>query len=53
MDKETKHVLKGTKKALRDITMRWYADCFNTERDMQRLIFWETKISALLGNPKK
>ena len=36
--KEWRRIGKLTAQAMKDITQKWYADCYNTERDMQRLM---------------
>jgi hypothetical protein len=46
------YILKGTSKAIKDITERYYADCYNTETDMQRLMIWEAKINNYLKGKK-
>ena len=38
-----------TAEAIKAITQKWYADCYNTEADMKRLMIYETKIRKLLG----
>jgi len=46
--KEWRRIGKLTAQAMKDITQKWYADCYNTERDMQRLMTWELHIEKLL-----
>lgn len=42
-------VAKGTAEAIKAVTQKYYADCYNTERDMHRLMLWEAKLRELLG----
>ena len=48
--KEWRRIGKSTAIAILDITQKWYADCYNTERDMQRLMIWEAHSNTLLEN---
>lgn len=42
-------VAKGAAEAIKAITQRYYADCYNTESEMRRLMLWETRLRQLLG----
>jgi hypothetical protein len=50
--KEWRRIGKHTALAIKSITQKWYADCYNSEGDMQRLMCWETHIYKLLGVEK-
>lgn len=47
-----KYILKGTSKAINDVAGRYYADCYNTDKDMHRLMLWESKINRYLEENK-
>ena len=51
--KEWHKVGISTAKAIKDIVSKWYADCYNNERDMQRLMIWESHINKLLRQEKR
>ena len=47
--REWRRVASQTAEAIKAVTQKWYADCYNTESDMQRLILYETRLRQLLG----
>ena len=42
------YLARGTIAALEAVINKWYADCFNTEAEIQRLILWEQKLKKKL-----
>jgi len=48
-DSQVKYVAKGTARAIDNVVSKYYADCFNTEADMHRLMLWEKKLCDLTG----
>ena len=46
---EVKLVSEGTAKAIDHTVSKYYADCYNTEADMHRLMLWESKLCRLAG----
>lgn len=50
--KKWRRIGKYTADAIKSVTQKYYADCYNTESDMQRLMLWETRIRELLGDGK-
>jgi len=44
-----RRIAKLTAEAIKDVTQKWYADCYNTEGDIKRLMLYETRLRQLLG----
>ena len=48
-DSQVKAIAKGAARAIDNAVSKYYADCFNTEADMHRLMLWEQKLCDLAG----
>jgi hypothetical protein len=42
-----RHILLGAARAIENASCKWYADCWCSDRDMQRLMLWQTKLENL------
>lgn len=48
-EKRLERLALGAAEAIKNATQKWYADCYNLERDMIRMMLWENKIRRELN----
>jgi hypothetical protein len=46
--KSLNYILKGTSKAINEVSGKFYVDCYVDEKDIKRLMCWETNINNYL-----
>jgi hypothetical protein len=53
MSKSLNYILKGTSKAIKELTQKYYADCYLDEKDVMRLMIWEENINRYLEDKNR